>query len=226
MTHKDARNIIIAVIYEGSGIMRIITISREFASGGREVGKRLADELGFDYYDREIIKRIAEKSSFAPDYVEEMLDKGLPKIFPLTFGRTFSYPDSAAQNFNKILLAEQQIITEIAEKGRDFVIVGRSADIILSKYKPFNIFVYADMPSKILRCRKRAPQGENLSDREYAKRIKKIDSARVSNRELIGNGGWGEKENYNLCLNTTDIEIKEIIPALVGLALAYFQHSL
>ena len=207
---------------ERGGVMRIITISREFASGGREIGKRLADELGFDYYDREIINRIAEKSSFDPDYVEEMLDRGLPKIFPLTFGRTFTYPDSASQNFNKILLAEQQIITEIAQKGRDFVIVGRSADIILSKYNTFNIFVYADMASKILRCRQRAPQGENLTDREYAKKIKKIDSARASNRELIGNVGWGEKENYNLCVNTTNVDIKKIIPALAGLSLAFF----
>ena len=207
---------------ERGGVMRIITISREFASGGREIGKRLADELGFDYYDREIINRIAEKSSFDPDYVEEMLDRGLPKIFPLTFGRTFTYPDSSSQNFNKILLAEQQIITEIAQKGRDFVIVGRSADIILSKYNTFNIFVYADMASKILRCRQRAPQGETLTDREYAKKIKKIDSARASNRELIGNGGWGEKENYNLCVNTTNVDIKKIIPALAGLSLAFF----
>ena len=202
--------------------MRIITVSREFASGGREVGKRLADELGFDYYDREIITAVAEKSSFDVDYVENMLEKGLPKIFPLTFGRTFSYPDSAQQNFTKILLAQQQIITGIAEKGRDFVIVGRSADVILSEYKTFNIFVYADTESKIRRCRQREPADEKLSDRELIRMIKRIDSGRATNREFIGNGGWGEKENYDLCLNTTDIEIKRIIPALASLALDFF----
>ena len=202
--------------------MRIITVSREFASGGREVGKRLADELGFDYYDREIITAVAEKSSFDVDYVENMLEKGLPKIFPLTFGRTFSYPDSAQQNFTKILLAQQQIITGIAEKGRDFVIVGRSADVILSDYKTFNIFVYADTESKIRRCRQREPADEKFSDRELIRMIKRIDSGRATNREFIGNGGWGEKENYDLCLNTTDIEIKRIIPALASLALDFF----
>lgn len=202
--------------------MRIITVSREFASGGREVGKRLADELGFDYYDREIITAVAEKSSFDVDYVENMLEKGLPKIFPLTFGRTFSYPDSAQQNFTKILLAQQQIITGIAEKGRDFVIVGRSADVILSEYKTFNIFVYADTESKIRRCRQREPADEKLSDRELIRMIKKIDSGRATNREFIGNGGWGDKENYDLCLNTSNIEIKKIIPSLASLALDFF----
>lgn len=202
--------------------MRIITISREFASGGREVGKRLADELGFDYYDREIISAVAEKSDFDVSYVEQMLEKGLPRVFPLTFGRTFSYSDPASQNYTKILLAQQQIITGIAGKGRDFVIVGRSADVILSEYRTFDIFVYADMESKLLRCRKREPADEKMSDRELIRRIKKIDAGRAANRELIGDGGWGNKENYDLCLNTSNVEIKRMIPALAGLALDFF----
>lgn len=205
--------------------MRIITISREFASGGREVGKRLADELGFDYYDREIISAVAEKSAFDVGYVEEMLEKGLPKVFPLTFGRTFSYADSASQNFTRILLAQQQIITDLARKGRDFVIVGRSADVILSEYRTFNIFVYADMQSKLIRCRKRAPEDEKMSDRELVRMIRKIDAGRADTRELIGNGGWGNKENYDLCLNTTNVEIKRMIPSLASLALDFFSRQ-
>ena len=202
--------------------MRIITVSREFASGGREIGKRLADELGFDYYDREILTAVAEKSELDVDYVEELLERGLPKIFPLTFGRTFSYPDSASQNFTRILLAQQQIINDIAKKGRDFVIVGRSADVILSEYKTFNIFVYADMESKLRRCREREPDDRKLSDRELIRMIKKIDAGRVTNREFVGNGGWGEKENYDLCLNTTNVDIKRIIPPLASYALDFF----
>ena len=202
--------------------MRIITISREFASGGREIGKRLADELGFDYYDREILTAVAEKSELDVDYVEELLERGLPKIFPLTFGRTFSYPDSASQNFTRILLAQQQIINDIAKKGRDFVIVGRSADVILSEYKTFNIFVYADMESKLRRCRERELDDRKLSDRELIRMIKKIDAGRVTNREFVGNGGWGEKENYDLCLNTTNVDIKRIIPPLASYALDFF----
>lgn len=222
MTQKIGRNIILVKERNGGVVMRIITVSREFASGGREIGKRLADELGFDYYDREILTAVAEKSELDVDYVEELLERGLPKIFPLTFGRTFSYPDSASQNFTRILLAQQQIINDIAKKGRDFVIVGRSADVILSEYKTFNIFVYADMESKLRRCREREPDDRKLSDRELIRMIKKIDAGRVTNREFVGNGGWGEKENYDLCLNTTNVDIKRIIPPLASYALDFF----
>lgn len=222
MTQKIGRNIILVKERNGEVVMRIITVSREFASGGREIGKRLADELGFDYYDREILTAVAEKSELDVDYVEELLERGLPKIFPLTFGRTFSYPDSASQNFTRILLAQQQIINDIAKKGRDFVIVGRSADVILSEYKTFNIFVYADMESKLRRCREREPDDRKLSDRDLIRMIKKIDAGRVTNREFVGNGGWGEKENYDLCLNTTNVDIKRIIPPLASYALDFF----
>lgn len=223
MTQKIGRNIILVKERNGEVVMRIITVSREFASGGREIGKRLADELGFDYYDREILTAVAEKSELDVDYVEELLERGLPKIFPLTFGRTFSYPDSASQNFTRILLAQQQIINDIAKKGRDFVIVGRSADVILSEYKTFNIFVYADMESKLRRCRERELDDRKLSDRELIRMIKKIDAGRVTNREFVGNGGWGEKENYDLCLNTTNVDIKRIIPPLASYALDFFE---
>lgn len=222
MTQKIGRNIILVKERNGEVVMRIITVSREFASGGREIGKRLADELGFDYYDREILTAVAEKSELDVDYVEELLERGLPKIFPLTFGRTFSYPDSASQNFTRILLAQQQIINDIAKKGRDFVIVGRSADVILSEYKTFNIFVYADMESKLRRCRERELDDRKLSDHDLIRMIKKIDAGRVTNREFVGNGGWGEKENYDLCLNTTNVDIKRIIPPLASYALDFF----
>ena len=224
MTQKIGRNIILVKERNDEVVMRIITVSREFASGGREIGKRLADELGFDYYDREILTAVAEKSELDVDYVEELLERGLPKIFPLTFGRTFSYPDSASQNFTRILLAQQQIINDIAKKGRDFVIVGRSADVILSEYKTFNIFVYADMESKLRRCREREPDDRKLSDRDLIRMIKKIDAGRVTNREFVGNGGWGEKENYDLCLNTTNVDIKRIIPPLASYALDFFAN--
>ena len=71
--------------------MNIITISREFGSGGRELGKRLADLLGYSYYDREIITAIAEKHNFAESYVENVLEGNIPFSAPVTFGRTFSY---------------------------------------------------------------------------------------------------------------------------------------
>lgn len=201
---------------------RIITVSREFGSGGRELGKRLADELGFEYYDREIIDKVAEESQLDTGYVESVLNGNFSLSFPVTFGRTFFYSDSLQQNITELLVAEQKIIKTLAEKKTDMVIVGRSADALLKDYKPFNIFVYADMESKMKRCRWRAPANEQLTDRELARKIKQIDTGRKRQRKLITDIPWGKKESYHLCINTTGVNIKNLVPPLAELIKSYF----
>jgi cytidylate kinase len=202
---------------------KIITISREFGSGGRELGKRLADELGFDYYDREILEQVAKERELDEAYAEKILDGNFSLNIPVTFGRTFLYTDVLQQNITKLLVAEEKVIRSLAETGRDMVIVGRSADIILSSYKPLNIFVYADMESKIARCRWRAPKNEKLTDKELAKKIKQVDADRARQRRLLTDKEWGKKKNYHLCINTTDAIIKNLVPPLAGYAKEYFR---
>lgn len=127
--------------------MKIITISREFGSGGREIGKRISDILNMNYYDREILTAIAKNTEMDERYIESIINNGSIHSFPLTFGRTFSY--SSDINNKAVLLAQQhKIIKEIAARNKDFVIVGRSSNEILKEYKPFNIFVYANMKEK------------------------------------------------------------------------------
>ncbi len=205
--------------------MKIITISREFGSGGRELGKRLADELDFEYCDREIITAIAQKHSMNESYVESLLENGIPKSFPITFGRTLSFPDATQQNYTKLLVAQQEFISDLAKKGKDFIIVGRAADVILEDYNPLNLFVYAQMDSKLERCKKRASKnGEKISDRELVRRIKKVDTSRAINRQLLADGGWGDKESYHLCINTTGKEIKKLVPAVADFARRWFEE--
>ena len=140
--------------------MKIITVSREFGSGGRELGKRLAEELGFDYYDREIITSIAKNSGLDEGYVEATLNSGGWQSIPLTFGNSFlSIPVFQAAKTN-LLLEQKKVLESIAASGRDAVIVGRNADVILEKYKPFNIFVCAEMLSRVSRCFDRANNDE------------------------------------------------------------------
>ena len=190
--------------------MKIVTVSREFGSGGRELGKRLADELGFAYYDREIITAIAEQNQFHEGYVENVLDNGAFSSYPITFGRTFSAPVLLQQNATAILVAQQKILRELAAKGQDCVIVGRCADVILKEYQPLNIFVYADMASKVHRCQERANEGEKLTYKEMEKQIKRVDAGRARYRDLLTDGKWGRKEHYHLCINTTDQNIKAL----------------
>ena len=203
--------------------MGIITISREFGSGGRELGKRLADELGFAYYDREIVSSIAEKCNLDEGYVENVLRKGLTINVPVTFGHTFYfYSDPTSENELKVLNTQQQIIKELALRG-DCVMVGRSSGIILEKYNPLRLFVYADMEWKVKRCRERASAEEHLTDRELEKKIRQIDAGRARHQKLLTDRKWGAPEGYDLCINTTNLEIKKIIPGLKEMALCWFE---
>ena len=203
--------------------MRIITISREFGSGGRELGKRLADALGFAYYDREIVSSIAEKCNLDEGYVENVLRKGLTINVPVTFGHTFYfYSDPTSENELKVLNTQQQIIKELALRG-DCVMVGRSSGIILEKYNPLRLFVYADMEWKVKRCRERASAEEHLTARELEKKIRQIDAGRARHQKLLTDRKWGAPEGYDLCINTTNLEIKKIIPGLKEMALCWFE---
>ncbi len=205
--------------------MRIITISREFGSGGRELGKRLADALGFAYYDREIVSSIAEKCNLDEGYVENVLRKGLTINVPVTFGHTFYfYSDPTSENELKVLNTQQQIIKELALRG-DCVMVGRSSGIILEKYNPLRLFVYADMEWKVKRCRERASADEHLTDRELEKKIRQIDAGRARHQKLLTDRKWGDREGYDLCINTTSLEIKKIIPGLKEMAWCWFDQQ-
>lgn len=203
--------------------MNIITISREFGSGGRELGKRIADILGYAYFDREIVTAIAEKHNYDENYVENMLESGFPVSFPITYGRTFAYSDPTEQQAIQLLTAQNKILKEFASK-ENCVIVGRGANVILEDYNPLNIFVYADLESKIKRCRQRASEDEHLTDNELKRKFKQIDAGRAKHQRFLTDIKWGQKEDYHLCINTSGIEIKNIAPMVAEFATHYFDE--
>ena len=154
---------------------KIITIGREFGSGGREFGRRLAEGLGIEYYDKEIIAKIAKRADLAEDYVQEVVENRPMPLFPMTIGATFAavgvyYPMMMEEN---VYAAQTEVLQELAEKS-DCVIVGRCADYILKSYNPYRFFVYADMPSRIERGMKRASADEKISEKDMKKKIKSI----------------------------------------------------
>ncbi len=197
---------------KGGNMNRIITISREFGSGGREVGKRLADKLEITYYDKEIIQEMIEKTGLQAAYLQAVSERGmLPYAFQ--FGKSFAVYSKMSREQTEILVEQQKVIKELAKKG-DCVIVGRGANLILQDYQPMNLFIYADMESKIQRCRQKGSQEEHLTDKEIANKMQQIDKQRKKYHEILSNLEWGKKENYHLCINTSDLEIKSIIPSL------------
>ncbi len=193
---------------------KIITIGREFGSGGRELGRRLAEELGYEYYDREIIAEISKKTALSEEYVQQVLERQPHTLYPITVGQSMSYVGNYTfSQVQSVYKAQCDIVRELAEKS-PCVIVGRCADYILEEAKPFKIFVYADMESRIARCISRAKEGESTDPKRIKKAIRKIDRERARYYEFYTGLRWGDRRNYDLCINTTGVEIKKIIPIL------------
>ena len=197
---------------------KIITIGREFGSGGRELGKRLADHLGYAYYDKEIIDEIAHRTQLAQGYVKQIVEQKPGIYFPITTGRTLHAPtaDYTVKQHTTVYAEQANVLREMAEKS-NCIIVGRCADYILRESNPLRIFVYADMESKIKRCRQKAETDENLSDRELMRLIKKTDKNRSHYYTYYTGQKWGRHSNYDLCVNTSALPVKELAEALAGL---------
>lgn len=203
--------------------MKIITISREFGSGGRELGKRLAKILHFDYYDSGIITAVAQKSGLDAHYVEDTLSNHGWQNFSVRSRSTLA--SSVQQQSGKVnlLLEQKRVIEEIAALGKDCVIVGRNADVILAQHHPFNIFVCAAADAKLKRCMERAPEGENLSEKELRRKMKQIDKVRSQTRAVLSGTEWGQRDAYHLTVNTTDWNIEDLAPAVADFAVCWFE---
>lgn len=202
----------------------IITISREFGSGGRELGKRLADALGYAYYDKEILEAIAKQTETDKWYAEKLLDEGAVSHIPLHFGRSFTYYSPITKKAVSLMVAERNVLKRLALKD-NCILVGRNAQTVLENQNPFNIFVYADTASKIARCRQRAPGNENFSDKELINKMKQIDSVRAGVHTFPSEFSWGEKEGYHLCVNTSGLSIKRIAPLVAEYAKLWFEKQ-
>lgn len=202
--------------------MKIITISREFGSGGRELGKRLADVLEFDYYDKEIIAAISEAQGLNEDYVEKALDHHAWQTIPITFRHSFGAQAVMGLPQISLLLEQKKVIESIAKAGKDCVIVGRNADVILKDYKPFRVFVCAKMESKIRRCVERSDDGTNLTRRQIEQNIRRIDKNRAKTCELVSGEIWGNPVGYDMTINTTEWNMKSLASAVAEFAMRYF----
>lgn len=196
---------------------KIITIGREFGSGGRELGRRMSEILGYAYYDQEIITEISKRTSLSEQYVQTIVEHRPTFSFPIHIGRSFYAASSPVleQTMN-VYQQQARIVSEMAAES-DCIIVGRCADYILRDYKPLRIFVYANMESKIRRCREKGPEDEHLSDKELRQKISGIDKKRAKYYELYTGRTWGDKLNYDLCVNMTQGRIKEMAAVIAKL---------
>lgn len=195
---------------------KIITISREFGSGGRELGRRLSEKLGFAYYDQEIITEISKRTALSEEYIRQITESRPVNSFPIHIGMSFYPADNPVFNQSISVYAEQhKLLQELSEKS-DCIIVGRCADYILKDNDPLRIFVYADKESKFKRCLEREPDNEKLSEHEIKKHMASIDKNRAKYYEFFSHNKWGSRENYDLMINTSGKDIKAVTDALLN----------
>ena len=178
---------------------RIITISREFGSGGRFIGEEVAKKLGISYYDKDIIGQIAEQSGFSPEYIRENAELSPKKGL---FAYAFSGRDITGKSVEDMVYeAQRKVILEIAEK-ESCVIIGRNADFILKdKDNVLNVFIHGDMPEKVARICKLY----NVTEEEAEKMMADIDKRRMTNYRFYTDQKWGMAKNYTLSLNSSEL---------------------
>ena len=178
---------------------RIITISREFGSGGRFIGEEVAKKLGIAYYDKNIIGQIAEKSGLSPEYIQENAELSPKKGL---FAYAFSGRDITGKSVEDMVYeAQRNIILELAEK-EPCVIIGRNADYILKdRDDVLNVFIHGDMPEKI----KRITGLYNVEEKEAVKMMADTDKRRRTNYNFYTDQNWGKASNYTLCLNSSQL---------------------
>ena len=178
---------------------RIITISREFGSGGRFIGEEVAKKLGIAYYDREIIGQIAEQSGLSPEYIQENAELSPKKGL---FAYAFSGRDITGKSVEDMVYESQRkVILEIADK-ESCVIIGRNADFILrDRNDVLNVFIHGDMPEKT----QRITHLYNVAEKEAVKMMADTDKRRMTNYNFYTEQKWGKASNYTLCLNSSQI---------------------
>lgn len=194
---------------------KIITISREFGSGGRSIGKAAADVLKVPYYDKELIKKVAEETGMSPEYVKNAGEYASGKTFlsylPLMEGRTNPTGGMSAADF--LWCMQSKVILELADKG-PCVIVGRCADYILKDHPDaFHIFIHASVEFRAERIVRL--YGE--SEKNPEERLLDKDGRRKVHYKHFTGREWGKCQNYNLALDSGEIGIERCVSVITDL---------
>lgn len=193
----------------------VITISREFGSGGREIGKLLAKQLGFQYYDSELIRLVAEKSGYTPEYVEQN-EQSLKNPVLHDFFAWYTGPleQTDLPKVDQLFQRESALIRELSQKD-SCVIVGRLANYVLKDMPgAYHVFVSADASSEASRVSAR----DQISLEAATEKIKKVNHERAVHCKYFTRTEWGNIKNYDLCIKSDDFGIPETAQIIADLS--------
>ena len=194
---------------------RIITISRQFGSGGRTIGRALAQQLGWKFYDKELVNAVALETGFAEEYVEEHGEHApSASIFAYAFTQHGTSGLMRGMSITDFLwVAQREVILKIANE-EPCVIVGRNADYILKdRADALHAYIHADMEQRADRIVRL--YGE--SEKSPQARLQEKDKRRAVNYQHYTGRTWGAAENYDICLNTGKIGIDAAVDMIVNL---------
>ncbi len=181
-----------------SDYVSVITIGRQYGSGGSELGQILADKLGYAFYDKEIIEMTAGTTGYSSNYVGEHQESLTNSLIYDLVNHMYTFPETESPK-DKIFDAQSKVIKEIAEKGH-CVIVGRCADQILKdRTDCLNVFLHAPLTNRI----KRVMSKKNLTEKEAKNLILKEERRRADNYHYYTRQIWGASANYHLSLDTS-----------------------
>lgn len=176
----------------------VIVIGRQYGSGGHDIGKALADKLGFAFYDNEIIQMTAGSTGYEPQFIQENEENMTNSFLYDLMNQMYVYSETQEAPRDEIFESEGKVIRELAEKGR-CVIVGRCADYVL-RNRPDTLKIYLHA-SESYRT-KRIMETENLSEQDAIQKIRKMDRRRADNYRYYTHRIWGKAQNYDLTLDT------------------------
>jgi len=180
---------------------RIITIAREFGSGGREIGRKVSEKLGLSYYDREIVLKAVEESGLSEEYIERNGEYASSlNIFSYALMGRDSSGHSVTDDLGRI---QRDIIRKAAEEG-PCVIIGRGADYILrDRDDVLSIFVHAEAGAK----KERIMRLYHKTEKEAADMIRDTDRKRAINHKYFTDREWGRSQDYTMCLDSSRLGI-------------------
>ena len=194
----------------------IITIGREYGSAGRQIGYKVAEDLGIKLYDREMLERAAKESGICEELFETHDEKPTNSfLYSLVMDSySFGYPSSSYTDMpinHKIFLAQFDTIRKIASEG-PCILVGRCADYALEEFdNVLSVFIHADMDARI----RRIARIYDLTDAKAKDRIIKTDKKRSSYYNYYTSKKWGDARSYDLCLNTSQISVEDSIELIL-----------
>ncbi len=188
---------------------KIITISRQYGSGGRAVGKQLAEALGYSFYDNALVQKVVEKTGLTEDFIKQA---GEYSPFSSMFSYGLVSRDRGGSSLEDMVYAEQRkVILDIVDK-ENCVFVGRCSDAILDVREDcFNVFISGDFDDKIERIK-----GYNdCNEKEARKLMRETDKKRKLHYDYYTDRKWGVADNYDLCLNTSTLGVDKCVELIM-----------